>query len=256
MQTRSSMVLSVMIAFGIIAGVIGVTYLSRFVGPLPFSVTQTTTQKQSTFDITGESTVSTAPDKAVVSLGITVNEPTVKQTQDKANTIINSISAELGKLGIEKKDIKTENYSLYPNYDYTAGQRILGYSVNASLSVSLTDFSKLNQAIDAATSVGANQIGGISFTLSDEKKKDVENQARKEAIQRAKEKAETLAGLAGMRLGKIVNITETPTFRGGPYPMMLDAAKEMGAGGIAAPTNVEPGSTTFTYAVTISYETL
>lgn len=255
MQPLSSLVLAIMIAVGITSGVLGVTFLSRFVGPLPFSITQTTTQKQSTFDVTGESKVTTAPDKALVSLGITVNESTVKRAQDKANTIMNSMNAELGKLGIEKKDIKTENYSLYPNYDYAIDQRITGYSINASVSVSMTDFSKLNQAIDAATSVGANQIGGISFTLSDEKKKDVENQARKEAIQHAKEKAETLAGLAGMRLGKIVNITETPAFRGGPYPMMLEA-KDAGVGGGSAPTNVEPGSTTFTYNVTISYETL
>ena len=242
------------IAVGLILGVLGTTLLAKYIGPLPLSITQTTTQKQSTFDVTGESKISTIPDRAMVSMGITVNEPTVKQTQDKANTIINGINTELGKLGIEKKDIKTDNYNLYPNYDYREGQKITGYNVNANLTVSLTDFSKLNQAIDAATKVGANQIGGISFTLSDEKKKEVENDARKEAIDNAKVKAESLSKLAGMRLGKIVNVSERPNYNGGReiMPMMAKAQDGMGGG---APTNVEPGSTSFNYSVTISYET-
>ncbi|MBI5150959.1 MAG: SIMPL domain-containing protein [Candidatus Pacebacteria bacterium] len=255
MQPTRPLLLSVlMIALGISLGVLGVTVLSKYVGPLPLSITQTTTQKQSTFDVTGESKVTTIPDKAMVNLGITIQEQTVKLAQDKANTVINNINAELGKLGIQKKDIRTENYSLYPTYDYREGQKITGYNVNASISVSLTDFSILNQAIDAATKVGANQVGGISFTLSDEKKKEVENDARKQAIDDAKTKAQTLSQLAGMRLGKIVNVSEQPNYNGGPYPvaMMEKAGGGMGGG---APTTVEPGSTTFNYSVTISYET-
>ena len=256
MQSFRSLILtSAMVAFGISLGVLGIVAVSRIVGPLSLSITQTTTQKQSTFDVTGESKVTTIPDKAVVSLGITVNESTVKQAQDKANTIINNINAELGKLNIDKKDIKTDNYSLYPNYDYQQGQRITGYTVNANLSVNLTDFSTLNQAIDAATGVGANQVGGIMFTLSDEKKKDVENDARKEAIEDAKEKARSLSSLAGMRLGKIVNISESPSFQPRPYALM-NAAEGAIDGKASAPTNVEPGSTTFNYVVTLSYETL
>ena len=244
-----------MVALGISLGVLGIVVVSRLAGPIPFSITQTTTAKQSTFDVTGESKITTIPDKAVINLGVSVNEATVKQAQDKANTIINNINAELGTLNIDKKDIKTDNYSLYPNYDYQQGQRITGYSVNANLSVNLTDFSKLNQAIDAATSVGANQVGGIMFTLSDEKKKDVENDARKQAIENAKEKAQSLSSLAGMRLGKIVNVSESPNFQPRPYALM-NAAQDMGGGKAGAPTNVEPGSTTFNYTVTLSYETL
>lgn len=256
MQSLRSLILtSVMVALGISLGVLGIVAVSRFIGPLPLSITQTTTAKQSTFDVTGESKITTIPDKAVVSLGITVNESTVKQAQDKANTIINNINTELGKLNIDKKDIKTDNYSLYPNYDYQQGQRITGYSVNANLSVNLTDFSKLNQAIDAATGVGANQVGGIMFTLSDEKKKDVENDARKQAIENAKEKARSLSSLAGMRLGKIVNVSESPNFQPRPYGLMTAVGGATGGKG-GAPTNIEPGSTTFNYIVTLSYETL
>jgi len=254
---RSLVIAALVIALGLTFSVLGVVAISRVVGPLPLSVTSTVTQKQSTFDVTGESKITTVPDKAVVSLGISVNESTVKAAQDKANTIINNINAELGKLSIDKKDIKTDNYSLYPNYDYSNGaQRITGYNVNANLSVSITDFAKLNQAVDAATNVGANQVGGITFTLSDDKRKEVENEARKEAIENAKAKAQELSGLAGMKLGKIVNVYETPQYDGiYAKDMMAAAPQALGSGG-GAPTNIEPGSTTFNFTVTLSYETL
>ncbi len=235
-------------------GVIGIT---RLLGGPSLSINQITTNKASTFDVTGESKMTTVPDQAEVRLGITVTENTVKGAQDRANTIINTINSELGSLGIEKKDIQTENYSLYPNYDYQSGspQRITSYNVNANLVVTMTDFAKLNQSIDMATGAGANQIGGITFSLSDDKRAEVEESARKEAIDNAKNKAHELANLAGMNLGRIVNVMEVPNQMAQPYALskMATDARE-GTGG--APTNVEPGSTTFNYMVTLSYETL
>lgn len=254
---RSLVFSAVGIALGLSLGVLGVVAVSRLVGPLPLSVNSTVTNKMSTFDVTGESKITTVPDKVVVSLGITVNESSVKTAQDTANRIMNDINSELGKLGIEKKDIKTDNYSLFPNYDYSTGtqQQISGYTVTANLSVSIADFAKLNQAIDAATTAGANQVGGINFTLSDDKKKEVENEARKEAIEHAKTKAQDLSRLAGMRLGKIVNIYESQPYNGLIYSdiSVMPRVEDVGGG---APTNIEPGSTTYNFTVILSYETL
>src|SRR3989344_8056259 len=100
---------SLAVLFSIFLAFSGLVLLSRLIGPLPFAITQTTTTKQSTFDVSGEGKVTTVPDKGVVSLGVTANESTVKQAQDKANTIINAVIAALGKLDIEKKDIQTDN---------------------------------------------------------------------------------------------------------------------------------------------------
>jgi uncharacterized protein len=240
----------------VVLSVMGIIFVTRFLGGPSLSVNQISTQKSSLFEVSGESKITTVPDQAEVRLGITVNESTVKAAQDKANSVINGINTKLGELGIDKKNIKTENYSLYPNYDYQsgAGQRITGYAVNASLVVTITDFAKLNQAIDMSTQAGANQIGGITFSLSDDKKAEVEKEARQEAIDNAKDKANELSKLAGMRLGKIVNVTERPQSADVPAPFLAMDAKG-GAGG-GAPTNVEPGSTSFTYNVTLSYETL
>lgn len=252
----SGFFLPILVAVGIALGFAGTVLLSRVTGPFPLQISQTTTNKQSAFDVTGEAKISTIPDKAEVSLGITINEPTVKAAQDKANTVINAITDELTKLGVEKKDIKTDSYTLYPQYDYQAGgQRITGYNVSAMVNVSLSDFARLNQAVDLATKAGANQISGISFTLSDEKRKEVENEARQQAIDDAKDKAQKLASISGMRLGRIINVTEGQTPKMGIYPVAMESMARDAGGGAGAPTNVEPGSTTFSYSVTLSYET-
>ena len=244
------------------AVIIGV---AKLMGPIPLSISQTTTNKQSTFDVSGEGNVTTDPDRANVSLGIQVNDDTVTKTQDHGNQIIKKITDDVLKLGIDKTDIKTTNYSLYPNYTFQAGnQKITGYALNITIQVTVKDFSKINQVVDSATGNGANQVGGVSFTLSDSKKLDVENQARGEAINAAKQKADSLSRLSGVRLGKIVNVIETNNQIPRPIPYMmtkdvaLGAPTAIGAGAvqISPPTDVQPGSTTFTMTVTLSYETL
>jgi len=255
-EARKSLLSIALIVVAVGLSTLAVVLVTRVVGGPSLAVNQITTNKTSTFDVTGESKIATIPDQAKVSLGITINQTTVKAAQDEANKVINDINTRLGEMGIEKKDIKTENYSLYPNIDYQAGtsQRIIGYTVTANLVITISDFAKVNQAIDMATSAGINQIGGITFSLSDERKTEIETEARKEAIENARQKANELARLSGMKLGRIVNVFEAPVTNFGEYPrpVMMDMAK--GAGG-GAPTNVEPGSTTFNYTVTLSYET-
>jgi|SRR5579859_2457361 len=255
MNLKSLPTLFVQAALVATAGALALVLVTKYVAPIPFSVSQTTTQKESSFNVTGKSTISATPDKAVVTLGISLKENDIKQAQSKANDTINAIIQKLGQLGINKDDIKTENYSIYPNYDYqNQSQNILGYSVNVSLQVNITDFAKLNQVIDSAVSFGANQVGGVEFTLSDAKEKEVRKEARAQAIDDAKANAAELAGLAGMRLGRVINISEgtnTPV----PLPMMA-MSKPVGVGGGGAPTDIQPGSTTYNYTVTLSYETL
>lgn len=249
-------------AIGTIVAAIALFGVFRLLGPIPVSISQTTTNKQSSFDVTGQGEVSTTPDRAEINLGIQVNESTVKAAQDKGNQIINKITQDVLALGIDRGDIKTVNYSLYPNYDYRSGsQKITGYALNVNLQVKAQDFSKINQIVDTATTDGANQVGGVTFTLSDEKKREVEDQVREVAIKRAKEKAESLARLSGVKLGKIINVSEDQASNGNPRPyLMAEKAMDIANSGVgsapAAPTNVEPGSTTFTMNVTLSYETL
>ena len=238
------------------ATILALVLITKYVAPIPLTVTQTSTEKSSAFSATGRSSVSTIPDKVEITLGVSLKENDIKQAQARANGIIQKINSDLQVLGVNKDDIKTQNYSIYPNYDYqTGGQQLLGYSVDITLNISLTDFEKLNKVVELSTQAGANQVNGIQFTLSEQKEREVKAKAREEAIEDAKTNAQDLAKLAGMRLGKVINITED---NGNAFPdpyLAVESAMGKGMGG-GAPTNIQPGSTNYIYNATISYETL
>lgn len=214
-------------------------------------ITSVVTQKQDLFTVTGEGKVTVVPDTAIVDLGITANLPTVKAAQTQANTIINKITDELKKLGIDPKDIKTSNYSVYPQYNYQQNNRITGYQVNVSVTVTVREIDKVNEVIDAATANGANTVGGIQLTVDEEQQKTLTQQARDLAVKEAKDKAASLAKAAGITLGKIINIQEGFTT---PRPIYAKEMMAMGGGG-QADTQISPGSTDITSSVTLFYET-
>src|SRR3990167_5466474 len=102
-------------------------------------ITSVVTQKTDLFSVVGEGKVTVVPDTAIVDLGIIADSPTVKAAQNQANQVITTLTTELKKLGIDAKDIKTNNYSVYPQYDYRDGGtgRINGYQVNVSVTVTV-----------------------------------------------------------------------------------------------------------------------
>lgn len=221
---------------------------TRFFGPIPFSVDSITTQKNTTFDVTGEGKISVPPDIARINAGVVAQAQTVKQAQNQINSVINKVSETVKNLGVDAKDIKTENYSIYPDYDYSGStQKIKGYSASATLIILARDIDKISIIIDTATQNGANQIGGLSFEVEDKTK--VENEAREKAMAEAKKKAENAAKIAGFRLGKIVNYTES--FNGSPKPFPLVGG---GMAERANTTKIEPGSSEINLVVTLSYE--
>lgn len=224
----------------------------KFIGPIPVSLTSTVTTKTDIFTATGEGKAVATPDIARVTLGITVNRSTVKSAQDEANRIINKIQEDLKKLGISEKDIKTTRYDLNPNYDWSGGkQRITGYQITINLEVKVRDFDKINQVIDTATAEGANLVGGLEFLLDEPKQKEVQTKAREEAIKEAKEKAQSLAKAAGIKLGKILNVQENVVSPWEPRPFM--ALEKPGVG--ETPTQIVPGEQEIRISVTLTYET-
>jgi len=222
---------------------------TKLVGPIPFSVSSVTTQKSTTFDVSGEGKVTAKPDVASVTAGIQVQAPSVKSAQDQINSVINKVSQAIKQTGVDSKDIQTINYSVYPTYDYGGGsQRITGYTASTNLSIKVRNLDNVNSVIDAATNNGANQVSGVSFEIDDKTK--LENEARQKAVDAAKKKAEQAAQIAGFKLGRIINYSEN--FQGLIRPVMQAAVVDKASGGTA--TDIEPGSTEVTINVTLSYE--
>jgi hypothetical protein len=105
-----------------------------------------------------------------------------------------------------------------------------------------------NKAIDIASSDGANVIGGVSFTFNDKTKESLENQARNLAVADAKKKAQILANAAGIKLGRVINISEEGS--GFPIPMMAEKSADN-----LTDTDLNPGENTVSITVTLTFET-
>ena len=220
------------------------------------SVNMVSTDQVSLFTAPGEARISVVPDQAEIYLGVNITATSVKAAQDQANAITNKLRSDLKDLGVTDNQIKTQNYSVYPDYDWSESvRRVTGYSVDSTIAVTVTDFSLLNTIIDTATTDGVNEISNIDFTLSDAKTQEVKKQARQEAIARAKENAAELASLAGLRLGKVVDVSESA----GGAPRLYTTNKAIGLASMEDAdydTEISSGESTYTYYVTLSYQTL
>ena len=232
---------------------------TKLFGPIPFTVNSTVTQNPSVFQTTGTGEAEGVPDKASVSLGVTQTAESADEARSKANAIINKVVEDLKKLGIKENDIKTTNFSVYPNQEPVILEQgtssILprpgesaGFTASANIEVQTDSVDLANKAIDAASAAGANVIGGVTFTFDDEAQKKLEKEAREEAVKEAKEKANELASAAGIKLGKVINITES----GGGFPIPYGSALKQDIG---EQTDLALGENTVTITVTLTFET-
>lgn len=226
---------------------------TKLFGPIPFAVNSVTTSKTDLFTVEGTGKATGVPDTAQFSVGVTKQAATVQQAKDQTNTVVNKISTDLKNLGIDEKDIKTADYSVNPNIDYTSGkQTTTGYTVSTTMEVKVKDTNLANRALDTATADGANVVNGVSFGLNDDAQAKLEEQARGEAIKNAKAKAESIAKQAGIRLGRIVNVTVNPTSEPRPVVEKMSFAQPADTG---APTQLQQGSNDVNVTVSLSYET-
>jgi len=212
-------------------------------------------QRMYQIQFSAEGSVFAKPDIAQVTLGIKTERrntavEAVKENTEQMNKVIEAIKGE----GVEEKDIKTTSYNLNPSYDYdkeTGRSNIKGYEVNQQVTVKIRDLDSIGLIIEATTKVGANQVGNISFTIDD--MSEIKKLAREEAVKKAKEKAEEMAELTGIKLGKLVNVYENenaypPVYRN--YALSIDEAVGMGGG---AP-EIQVGENEVVLQVTLVYE--
>lgn len=173
------------------------------------------------------------------------------------------VNAFVKQSGVSSDDIKTENYSVEPKYEYyncgislaSGGKpcpppKITGYTIRETLSVKVRDFEKVGTILGGIVDNGANSVSQLSFAIDDPTK--VQNDARMSAIAKAKTKAESVAAAGGFKLGRLLGISEGS----GPMPYYsktLMAAEASGSGPAPAPA-IEPGSQEVSVSVTLTYE--
>ena len=210
---------------------------------------------KNTLSMSAEGKISATPDLATINVGVISNGSTAKIVQDDMTKKVDQITDFVKKQGIDPKDITTSNFSVYPSYDYKNGtNQVNGYQGNESVTVRVHGVDKstevLGKILDGAVANGSNQIQGVQFSSNDPD--NLKQEARKQAINKARQKAQELADQAGLKLGKVVNISDNST----SYPTPLPYALGMGGGGDAksiAP-NIETGSQDITASITMTFE--
>ncbi len=215
---------------------------------------------QNQVTVVGQGKISYQPDIANVTLGVQIDkvakaEDALNQLNDKSTKIVTAIKA----LGISDADIQTQNYSLSAQYDYVNNvSSVSGYNANEQLVVKVRDIVNktdlISKVIAEASKAGANQVNGISFTVSN--LEDLKQQARVMAIADAKVKANSMASAAGVGLGDIVGWWEN--FVQGPGSSGTGSGVADGKGGAGGSGSVLPtvptGSQEIIMEMNLSYK--
>lgn len=202
-----------------------------------------------TIVVTGAGEATAAPDIAWLNLGVEAEGATASEALRKNTAQMEATLKLLRDAGVDKRDIQTSNLNVGARYDYSregAPPRIIGYQATNTVSVKLRNLEKAGGVIDKAVSAGANRLDSISFGFADPK--PVMNEARKDAIADARERAALYADAAGVRLGPVMQISDSAAPGPGPLPVMerMDMAKNQ-----AVPVAI--GESTLSANVTIVF---
>jgi uncharacterized protein YggE len=160
--------------------------------------------------VSGEGRVAAAPDMALLGVGVSTKEDTVAAANSAVQAAMDRLLSSLEADGIVEKDIQTSQFSISPEYDYQFSEpRLTGYRVTHMLQVKVRNIDRAGEVIDDAVEAAGDlvQVGSITLTIDDTSA--LAKRARELAMADAKAKAEELAQLADVELGKPISISES-----------------------------------------------
>jgi hypothetical protein len=202
--------------------------------------------------VSGTGSVSLAADNAYVTLSVVTEAAkpaeALKMNSDATNRVFDSLT----RLGIKKNEMQTQGLRLTPKYFYAEKQepKLIGYTAVHSIQITVCKIADTGTILDTVVKDGANRIENLSFGLSEEKKKDALNLARKQAAQSAIEKAELYCNAFGLKTKELKTMTEytdSPTRKGYAY--------ERAAQADSRPTNIEGGEIEVKVTVSTVWDT-
>jgi uncharacterized protein YggE len=195
-----------------------------------------------TLTVTGTGSVTTQPDTARLSAGVTTQGANASDAMAANGEAMAKVIAALKRAGVASKDLQTEFVSVDPRYD-RGGREVVGYSASNSVSAVVRDLSKVGDAIDAAVAAGANNVSGPSLARDDQDK--LYREALESAVANARDKASALARAAGISLGAVRSLSEMAQ-GGGPVTFSALAVRE-------SSTPIEPGTAEITATVRVVF---
>lgn len=206
-----------------------------------------------TITVVGEGVVNIEPNVARTNIGVEVVRDTVEEAAAENSRIVEALLATLIELGIEEKDIQTSNFNVFAER-YGMGGPVsdeeVKYRVSNTVTVIIRDLDQVGAVIDASIKAGANNIYGVEFLLDDAT--SARSDARKLAVEAANANAAELAALTGVKVGRILSISEVIGGAGGFYSNSISSF-QLGLGG-ADHTPIQLGQLRLTMQLQITYE--
>ena len=207
-----------------------------------------------TISISGKAEKKVVPDRARISFSINEYRKSQKEAADIVNKKTKKIISALKDLGISEKDIKTKNYSVYPQYNWTNNRRVFeNYRVSQGVEVIIKDLDKVSKVLATAVDLKVDNLNGPNMFIDDIA--GIKDELRAEAIANAKAKAKELAKELGVSIDRIVSFTEN---NNDYYPQpvysrvfMADAVAKSEA--ITEP-EINPGEEKISKSVTITFQ--
>lgn len=177
-----------------------------------------TDAEKRTLALSATGTVNVRPDTAHITVGVVSEAENARTALDENNQSMTNIVDALKEKGIASRDIETTSFAVHPRYQHFKDGKpsvVAGYRVVNSVRITVRDIARLGEILDKVVSFGSNQIGGISFSVSETDA--LMDKARKRAIAAARERAQLYADAAGTGIGKVLKIEEVNT-DSGPEP--------------------------------------
>lgn len=212
------------------------------------------------FSVTGEGIITTTPDIARFSASVVTDggmdaASVQRQNTEKMNQVIEFVKGQ----GIDVKDIKTQQYTLNPRYDYApcvAGKicpspKVSGYSVTQSVVVKVRTMDNIGALLSGVVENNANSVSDISFVTDDVNK--ATNDAREAAIAQGRKQAVLIARASGFSLGKLLSVYED-TGKSDPLPSAYGMGGDMQNKQSTPAPSIEPGSNEQTVSMVLTYE--
>lgn len=216
-----------------------------------------TATKPGVITVSAEGMTAIAPDMAVISLTVLREAETAREALDANNAAMNEVLSAMKEEGIAERDLQTGGFSIQPRWVYPDSNTtpreapsIVGYQVQNTLTVRVRNLDRLGAILDTSVSLGVNQGGNIVFTNDDQE--SIRDQARVDAISRARAKAAQMTEALGVGLGRITEISENQR-SGQPVPMMRAEMAAMSAKG-ADSVPVASGESEYRVTVSVTWE--
>ncbi len=203
--------------------------------------------EEHTISVSGSASTFIIPDMASISVGVVTQAATAKEASEKNAAAMTAVITALKNLGLQDKEIRTSYLSLQPLYNYSRDggvPSITGYSASTDVEITTSMIGQIGDIVDSSIASGANNLGGISFVVSDEKQRQFRDELLANAVKDANDKASKLAESLNVR---ITGVKTTSISEGAPpYPITPSVTEKAG-------TTVMPGEFKVTLSVQVTY---